>query len=70
MVPRSQVAAAVVVSSSNTEIYRNIIQNHDSNYEIGVHFQDQSRTINCSYNWLGYQAQEKIFYRIFDRLDI
>lgn len=68
LIPRSRVAAAVVVSSDNTVIFRNIIQNYDSNYEIGAHFQDQSRTLNCTFNWLGYSTEDKIYNRIFDRL--
>lgn len=67
LIPRSRVAAPVVVSSENVNIFRNIIQNHDSEYEIGAHLQDQSQMINCTYNWLGYGEEEHIFYRIFDR---
>jgi len=64
LIPRSRVAAVVVVSSSNVQIFRNILNNLDSRYEIGSHLEDQSKVINCTYNWLG-SAEEKI---IFDRL--
>ncbi|KAL1117916.1 hypothetical protein AAG570_004229, partial [Ranatra chinensis] len=69
LIPRSRVAAPVIVSSPNAVVFRNIIQNHDSDYEIGVHFQDQSLMINCTFNWLGYSVEEKIFGRLFDRKD-
>ncbi|XP_023022507.2 C-type lectin domain-containing protein bark beetle isoform X1 [Leptinotarsa decemlineata] len=67
--PRSRVAAPVVVGSSNIEIFRNIIENPDSKYEIGSHFEDQSKTINCTFNWLGFGNDENISYRIFHRYD-
>ncbi|XP_066905697.1 protein bark beetle [Halyomorpha halys] len=69
LTPRSRVAAPIVISSENAEVFRNIIQNPDSEYEIGVHLQDQSQTINCSYNWLGFGDEEKIYNRLFDRKD-
>lgn len=67
--PRSRVSAPVVVSSSNVDIFRNIIQNHESKYEIGSHLEDQSQVINCTYNWLGYSQEEKIYFRLFHRKD-
>ncbi|KAF6211152.1 hypothetical protein GE061_014267 [Apolygus lucorum] len=67
LIPRSRVAAPVVVSSDNAEIFRNIIQNSQSQYEIGAHLQDQSQSINCTFNWLGHSEEEKIYYRLFDR---
>ncbi|KAB0799954.1 hypothetical protein PPYR_07834 [Photinus pyralis] len=67
--PRSRVAAAIVIGSSNILVYRNIIENPSSRYEIGSHFEDQSKILNCSYNWLGFSEEEKIFHRIFDRTD-
>ncbi|KAG5895778.1 hypothetical protein JTB14_001625 [Gonioctena quinquepunctata] len=67
--PRSRVAAPVVVGSSNIDIFRNIIENPDSKYEIGSHFEDQSKTINCTFNWLGFGDDKSIFYRIFHRYD-
>ncbi|KAL3267568.1 hypothetical protein HHI36_011686 [Cryptolaemus montrouzieri] len=69
LVPRNRVAAPVVVGSSNVIIFRNIIENLDSKYEIGSHLEDQSKTINCTYNWLGYGSDEYIFHRIFHRYD-
>ncbi|XP_045480313.1 protein bark beetle isoform X1 [Harmonia axyridis] len=69
LVPRSRVAAPVVVGSNNVIIFRNIIENPDSKYEIGSHLEDQSKTINCTYNWFGYGSDENIFHRIFHRFD-
>lgn len=67
LIPRSKVAAPIVVSSENTEIYRNIIQNPDSRYEIGSHLEDQSLVINCTYNWLGTSSEERLWFRLFNR---
>ncbi|KAL1463177.1 hypothetical protein WDU94_014956, partial [Cyamophila willieti] len=69
LVPRSRVAAAVVIGSANVQVFRNIIHNHESEYEIGSHLEDQSQVINCTYNWLGYNTEEKIFHRLFHRKD-
>ncbi|VEN48816.1 unnamed protein product [Callosobruchus maculatus] len=67
--PRSRVAAPVVIGSDNVEVFRNIIENPESKYEIGSHLEDQSKTINCTYNWLGFSHDEYIFHRIFHRYD-
>ncbi|XP_075153568.1 C-type lectin domain-containing protein bark beetle isoform X2 [Haematobia irritans] len=67
--PRSRVAAAVVVSSSNVDIYRNILHNLDSSYEIGSQLSDQSQIINATYNWLGHTDEVKIYARLFHRND-
>ncbi|XP_066146694.1 protein bark beetle [Euwallacea fornicatus] len=67
--PRSRVAAPVVVGSNNVDIYRNIIENPDSKYEIGSHLEDQSKIINATYNWLGSSSDQDIFHRIFHRYD-
>ncbi|XP_015436907.1 PREDICTED: protein bark beetle [Dufourea novaeangliae] len=69
LVPRSRVAAAVVVSSSNVEVFRNILHNPESRYEIGSHLEDQSKIINCTYNWLGFAEENRIFDRLFHRKD-
>lgn len=69
LISRSRVAAPIVVSSSNVDIFRNIIQNHESKYEIGSHLEDQSKIINCTFNWLGYSQEEKIYHRLFHRKD-
>lgn len=69
LVPRSRVAAPIVVGSSNVEVFRNIIENPDSKYEIGSHMEDQSKLLNCTYNWLGFGNDEYIFPRIFHRND-
>lgn len=68
LIPRSRVAAIVVVSSSNVEVFRNIIHNPESRYEIGSHLEDQSKIINCTYNWLGFTEENNIFERLFHRL--
>lgn len=67
LIPRSRVAAVVVVSSSNVEVFRNILQNPESRYEIGSHLEDQSKVINCTYNWLGSGEEKIIFNRLFHR---
>lgn len=67
LISRSKVAAPIVISSENTLIYRNIIQNHESKYEIGSHLEDQSLIINCTFNWLGYSGEDKLVHRIFHR---
>lgn len=69
LIPRSRVAAAVVVSSSNVVIFRNIIDNPVSKYEIGSHLEDQSKIINCTYNWLGSKLEEDIVDKLFYRKD-
>ncbi|KAF2901827.1 hypothetical protein ILUMI_04359, partial [Ignelater luminosus] len=67
--PRSRVAAPVVIASNNINVYRNIIENPSSKYEIGSHLEDQSKIINCTYNWFGFSEEKQIFPRIFDRSD-
>lgn len=67
--PRSRVAAPIVIASNNVDIYRNIIDNPKSNYEVGSQLSDQSKTINCTYNYLGNTEEEKIFRKIFHRND-
>lgn len=67
--PRSLVAAPVVISSSNIDVFRNIVDNPKSKYEIGSQLQDQSKTINCTFNYLGSSAEKNIFNKIFHRND-
>lgn len=67
--PRSCVAAPVVISSGNVDVYRNIIQNKESKYEVGSQVSDQSMRLNVTYNWLGHSDEEKIFNRLFHRKD-
>jgi hypothetical protein len=69
LIPRSRVAAAIVVGSSNVDIFRNILQNHECEYEIGSRLADQSQTLNCTYNWLGFSTEEAIYARLFHRKD-
>ncbi|XP_055855042.1 protein bark beetle isoform X1 [Episyrphus balteatus] len=67
--PRSRVSAPIVISSSNVDVFRNIISNYDSQYEIGSQLCDQSQIINATYNWLGYTDEFKIYERLFHRND-
>lgn len=67
LVPRSRVSAVVVVSSSNVHVFRNILHNPQSSYEIGSQLEDQSKIINCTFNWLGSTEQPEIFERLFHR---
>ncbi|XP_043645719.1 protein bark beetle [Drosophila teissieri] len=67
--PRSRVAAPVVVGSSNVDVFRNILHNLDSMYEIGSQLTDQSKIINATCNWLGHTDENKIYARLFHRND-
>lgn len=67
--PRSRVAAPVVISSDNVDVFRNIISNPQSKYEVGSQLSDQSKILNVTFNWLGNSDEEKIFYRLFHRKD-
>ncbi|XP_058056870.1 protein bark beetle [Anopheles bellator] len=67
--PRSRVAAPVVISSNNVDVFRNIISNHESQYEVGSQLSDQSKALNVTYNWLGNQDEERIYDRLFHRKD-
>ncbi|KAF7287908.1 hypothetical protein GWI33_000255 [Rhynchophorus ferrugineus] len=67
--PRSRVAAPIVVGSDNVDVFRNIIENLDSAYELGSHLEDQSKVINATFNWLGSSSDSVIFRRIFHRYD-
>ncbi|CAH2236667.1 jg20886 [Pararge aegeria aegeria] len=69
LIPRSRVAATIVLASSNIDVYRNIINNPEAQYEIGSHVEDQSKILNCTYNWLGYAEEEKVYNRLFHRKD-
>ncbi|KAH8259932.1 hypothetical protein KR038_005318 [Drosophila bunnanda] len=67
--PRSRVAAPVVIGSSNIDVFRNILHNLDSMYEIGSQLTDQSQIINATCNWLGHTDENKIYARLFHRND-
>jgi len=67
--PRSRVAAPVVISSSNVDIFRNVIYNRDSKYEVGSQVSDQSQILNVTYNWLGSKDEDVVFERLFHRKD-
>ncbi|KAI8422542.1 hypothetical protein MSG28_006346 [Choristoneura fumiferana] len=69
LTPRSRVAAAVVLASSNIDVFRNIINNPEAQYEIGSHVEDQSKILNCTYNWLGFGEEERVYNRLFHRKD-
>ncbi|XP_037072320.1 LOW QUALITY PROTEIN: protein bark beetle-like [Pollicipes pollicipes] len=67
--PRNRVAAVVTVSSASAVVYRNILENPASRYELGVHFEDQSANANFSHNWLGFKRSNQVYDRVFDRKD-
>ncbi|XP_038215102.1 protein bark beetle isoform X2 [Zerene cesonia] len=69
LTPRSRVAATIVLASSNIDVFRNIINNPEAQYEIGSHVEDQSKILNCTYNWLGFGEEEKVYNRLFHRKD-
>ncbi|RVE49659.1 hypothetical protein evm_005716 [Chilo suppressalis] len=69
LIPRSRVAATIVIASSNIDVFRNIINNPEAQYEIGSHVEDQSKILNCTYNWLGFGEEEKVYRRLFHRKD-
>lgn len=69
LTPRSRVAATIVLASSNIDVFRNIINNPEAQYEIGSHVEDQSKTLNCTYNWLGFGEEERVYNRLFHRKD-
>ncbi|XP_063702920.1 protein bark beetle isoform X2 [Culicoides brevitarsis] len=67
--PRSRVAAPIVITTNNVDVFRNIISNPDSKYEVGSQFSDQSAVLNVTYNFLGTTDEEKVYRRIFHRKD-
>ena len=67
--PRNRVSAVVTVSSASVIVYRNIMENPSSEYELGVHFEDQSANANASHNWFGFKRANQVYSRIFDRKD-
>lgn len=69
LVPRGRVAAPIVIGSANVHVFRNIVQNPDSKYELGSHMKDQSFVLNATYNWLGSKEEKDIYNRVFDRKD-
>lgn len=69
LTPRSRVAATIVLSSANIDVFRNIISNPEAQYEIGSHVEDQSKILNCTYNWLGFGEEDKVYNRLFHRKD-
>ncbi|XP_069990075.1 protein bark beetle isoform X2 [Penaeus vannamei] len=66
---RSRSAGVVCVGSSNVVLYRNLIDNPGSLYEVSSHARDQSTPINATFNWLGSKRETDIFERILDRRD-
>ncbi|XP_076314291.1 LOW QUALITY PROTEIN: protein bark beetle-like [Tachypleus tridentatus] len=68
--PRSRVAAVVAVSSSNTKVVRNHLENPSSTYEIGSHLESNKNAINASLNYWGRYTRNQVrelYDRIFDR---
>ncbi|KAK7076789.1 hypothetical protein SK128_004223, partial [Halocaridina rubra] len=66
---RSRSSGVVCIGSANVLIYRNLIDNPNSLYELSSHTTDQSTPINATYNWLGSKFERDIFERILDRRD-
>ena len=69
MSSRSQAAGVICIGSVNIKIFRNLLQNPLSAYELSSHSMDQSAPINATYNWLGHQEEKVIFERLIDRRD-
>ena len=67
--PRSKVAAPVVIASDNILIFRNIIQNPLSRYELGSHLIEPNTELDCRHNWLGDKDEETVWEKVFDRDD-
>lgn len=66
---RSRASGVVCVGSHNVVLYRNLIENPGSLYELASHTTDQSAPINATFNWLGSKFERDIFERILDRRD-
>ncbi|CAL4091082.1 unnamed protein product, partial [Meganyctiphanes norvegica] len=69
MLSRSRTSGVICVGSANVLIYRNLLDNPDSIYEISSHALDQSTPVNASYNWMGSKNELTIFNRVLDRRD-
>jgi hypothetical protein len=69
MTSRSQAAGVVCLGSNNIQVYRNLLENPESPYELASHSLDQSDAINCTYNWLGRKEETDVYNRILDRRD-
>ncbi|XP_054714634.1 protein bark beetle-like [Uloborus diversus] len=67
--PRSRVAAVVVVSSQNTDVYRNRFQNFESVYELGSHVERHNIITNATFNFWGATNVTRVYGKIFDRKD-
>ncbi|XP_050714917.1 protein bark beetle-like isoform X5 [Eriocheir sinensis] len=67
---RSRASGVVCVASSNIILYRNLLENPDSRYELASHTTDQSNPIVATHNWLGSKFEREIFRRILDRRDL
>ncbi|KAK4322844.1 hypothetical protein Pmani_006428 [Petrolisthes manimaculis] len=66
---RSRASGVVCVGSHNVVLYRNLIDNPGSVYELASHTTDQSSPINATFNWLGSKFERDIFERVLDRRD-
>lgn len=67
---RSRASGVVCVASSNIVLYRNLLENPESRYELASHTTDQSNPIMATHNWLGSKYEQEIFRRILDRRDL
>ncbi|KAB7501563.1 Protein bark beetle [Armadillidium nasatum] len=69
MASRSKPSGVVCIGSFNIELYRNLIENPRSLYELSSLTLDQSTPINATFNWLGSKDEVELFDRVFDRRD-
>ena len=67
---RSQASGVVCIGSSNIVLFRNLLENPESRYELASHTSDQSIPIQAMHNWLGSKFEKEIFKRILDRRDL
>lgn len=67
---RSRASGVVCIGSSNIVLYRNLLENPASRYELASHTTDQSSPIMATHNWLGSKFEQEIFGRILDRRDL
>ncbi len=67
--PRSEVAAPVVIASSNVRVERNLIDNPGSKYELGSRLIEPNTELDCRKNWLGHKDERRVWEKVFDRDD-
>ena len=57
------------MKDGNIRVFRNIIQNPDSRYELGSQLIEPNTELDCRLNWLGDKDEEAVWERVFDRDD-